>query len=469
MAVVELGALVTRGVAMVKRDPVGAAVLLGGGLLPRVWPLTVGGTLYWAAWWTLFVCSVMGRTARPPWDIGGGVRSTWKMGWRPWSRAVAGDHARSTAEGGQTNGATAPGGPHAGRMQASAMSSGTAETAGGGVSASAHISWAARRPAAVERRVSELRRLVALESALKARIVGQDRAVSAIARALLRQAVGGGGVQRRPLVSVLAAGPTGVGKTETAKALAEILERPLLVYDMASFAEPHTVAALIGAPPGYAGSERLGRLVSDLQRHPHAIVLLDEVDKAHPALFDPFMQVLEEGRLVELSRGESADFSKAIIIATTNLLQYEATLAWTDDPAHVRRMLLSARGGIAGMPVAGFSLRPELISRIDLVLLYRPISPEIVDHIAQDYVPTFIDRFAAQLGIRLEVTVDSRLVDDLVSHCDLQFGVRDLKRVVQERLGDALVEAYLPWMLRAETPVAVEIKLGDSQIVATYS
>lgn len=459
--VVLIRALVTRGMRMGRHDPVGVGVLLGSCLLPRVWPLTVGGALYWTAWWALLVCVVAGSAARPPWGVGG-----WKMGRRPWLHAVAGEPTQLSATSVATDGVTARGGANAVGMPAPVLSASVADMAGGGEIASARISWAARRQTAVERRVSELRRLLGLEGALKARIVGQDHAAAAIARALLRQAVGG--VQRRPLVSVLAAGPTGVGKTETAKALADILERPLLVYDMANFAEPHTVAALIGAPPGYAGSERPGRLVSDLQRHPRAIVLLDEVDKAHPALFDPFMQVLEEGRLVELSRGERADFSQAMIIATTNLLQHEATLAWTDDPAQVRRMLLSARSGIAGVPGAGFSLRPELISRIDLVLLYRPISPEVVDQIAQDFVPTVIERFAAQLGIRLEVTVDARVVDDLVGRCDLQFGARDLKRIVQERLSDALVDAYLPWMLRAETPVAVEIKVHDTQIVAAY-
>ncbi|OLC29672.1 MAG: hypothetical protein AUH31_06250 [Armatimonadetes bacterium 13_1_40CM_64_14] len=468
MAAVELvGALIARVVAITRHDPLGAAVLLGSYLLPRVWPFTVGEGLYWTAWWTLLGCWVVGSATRAPWQTGG-ARPKWKMGWRPWSSVIADAGSQSTAEGGHTGDVIAPAGAHAGGVQGAELYSSTAEAGGGGAGVSAGIGWEARRQTARERRASELRRLLALESALKARIVGQDHAVSAIARALVRQVVGVGEGLRRPLVSVLAAGPTGVGKTETAKALAEILGRPLLVYDMANFAEPHTVAALIGAPPGYAGSERPGRLVSDLQRHPDAIVLLDEIDKAHPTLFDPFMQVLEEGRFVELSRGERADFGKAIIVATTNLLRSEATLAWTDDPAHIRRMLLSARSEVPGLPAAGFGLRLELIARIDLVLLYKPISLEVLDRIAQGYIPTFINRTAAQLGVQLKVTVDSRLVDELVSRCDPQFGVRDLKRVVQERLGNALVDDYLPWMLRAELPSAVEIKVHDGKVVATY-
>jgi len=270
------------------------------------------------------------------------------------------------------------------------------------------------------------------------------------------------------MLSVLAAGPTGVGKTETAKALAEILNRPLLAYDMASFGEQHTVAALIGAPPGYAGAERCGRLVADVQRHPNAVVLLDEIDKAHPTLLDPFMQVLEDGQLTELSRGDSANFSDTVVIATTNLLQHEATVAWSGDPAQVRRMLLQARHGYPEGPNRGFRLRPELVARLDIAILYRPLSAAVVERIAQEYIPGFVHRITTQMGIHPEITVDARLVDEIIGRLDLQFGVRELKRVVGEELGDALVGGYLPWMMRGEIPLAVDVRAHDGQITATF-
>jgi len=315
--------------------------------------------------------------------------------------------------------------------------------------------------------VFDLRRLLAVEATLKARIVGQDHVAIAITKALLRRAVDKASC--RPVLSVLAAGPTGVGKTETAKALAQILDRPLLAYDMASFGEQHTVAALIGAPPGYAGAERCGRLVADVQRHPNAVVLLDEIDKAHPTLFDPFMRVFEDGQFTELSRGDTANFSDTVVIATTNLLQHEATVAWSDDPAHVRRLLLQARLGYPEGPNRGFSLRPELVARLDIAILYRPLSAAVVERIAQEYIPAFVHRVTTQMGIRPKVTVDARLVDEIIGHLDLQFGVRELKRVVGEKLGDALVGGYLPWMMRGEIPVAVDIRAhNDHQVTATF-
>jgi len=314
--------------------------------------------------------------------------------------------------------------------------------------------------------VSDLKRLLTVEATLKTRIVGQDHVATAITKALLRRAVNS--ASRRPVLSVLAAGPTGVGKTETAKALAETLDRPLLAYDMASFGEQHTVAALIGAPPGYAGAERCGRLVADVQRHPNAVVLLDEIDKAHPTLFDPFMRVFEDGQFTELSRGDSANFGDTIVIATTNLLHHEATVAWSDDPAQVRRMLLQARPGYPEVPSRTFSLRPELIARLDIAILFRPLSAAVAERIAQEYIPVFVHRITTQMGIHPEVRVDARLVDEIIARLDLQFGVRELRRVVGERLGDALVEGYLPWMMRGEIPVAVEVGAHGGQITATF-
>ncbi len=448
-----------------KRHPFDAALVIGGCLLPRVFSLTVGRDLYWTAWWVLLVCWAVGNEGIGLWDKLCRTPSPEGSRWLSRLRGRARKYGRRIAGrvGARIPGASAP--APANSLAAPRLFEAMRPEACD-VRPEVRVQWSGQRQTRADRHVSDLRRLLTIEETLKARIVGQDHVASAIAKALLRRALGGASL--RPVLSVLAAGPTGVGKTETAKALAEILDRPLLAYDMASFGEQHTVAALIGAPPGYAGAERCGRLVADVQRHPNAVVLLDEIDKAHPTLFDPFMRVFEDGQFTELSRGDSANFSDTVVIATTNLLQQEATVAWSDDPTQVRRMLLQARLGYPGAPSRGFSLRPELIARLDIAILYRPLSAAVVERIAQEYVPAFVHRITTQMGIRPEVTVDARLVDEIISRLDLQFGVRELKRVVGERLGDALVQGYLPWMMRGEIPSAVEVSVHGGQITATF-
>lgn len=461
-----VGALLTHSAAVTERHPFDAAVVIVGCLLPRIFPLTVGRDLYWTAWWILLVCwAVGGAEGTVLWDKVRRTPSPQEPGW--WSRLCVrtGECARRIAGrvGARTLGAGAP--IPANILTAPRLSE-AIQSEVCAVSPEVRVEWVGQPQTGADRHVSDLRRLLTVEATLKARIVGQDHVAAAITKALLRRAVDSD--SRRPVLSVLAAGPTGVGKSETAKALAEILDRPLLAYDMASFGEQHTVAALIGAPPGYAGAERCGRLVADVQRHPNAVVLLDEIDKAHPTLLDPFMRVFEDGQFTELSRGESANFGDTVVIATTNLLQREATISWSDDPAQVRRMLLQARAGYPEGPSRSFSLRPELIARLDITILYRPLSAAVVERIAHEYVPAFVHRITTQMGIHPEVTVDARLVDEIIGRLDLQFGVRELKRVVGERLGDALVEGYLPWMMRGEIPVAVEVRATSGQITAVF-
>lgn len=459
-----VGTLLARSAAATKRHPFDAAVIIVGCLLPRVCSLTVGRDLYWTAWWVLLVCCTMGGDGTV---LRGTVLKTpsqQEPGWWLRLRVRAGKFGRRIA-GRFGASVPIPNTPSPANIPPSRVSV-AIRLDDHDVRPGARIEWVGQRQARVDKRASDLTRLLTVEATLKARIVGQDHVASAIAKALLRRAVES--ATCRPVLSVLAAGPTGVGKTETAKVLAEILDRPLLAYDMASFGEPHTVSALIGAPPGYAGAERCGRLVADVQRHPNAVVLLDEIDKAHPALFDPFMRVFEDGQFTELSRGDSANFSDTLVIATTNLLQHEAAVAWSDDPTQVRRMLLQSRAGYPETPSRGFSLRPELIARLDIAILYRPLSVAVVARIAHEYIPAFIHRTMTQMGIRPEVSVDARLVDEIISRLDFQFGVRELKRVVGERLGDALVQGYLPWITRGEIPAAVEVMAHGGQITATF-
>lgn len=457
-------AFLTRSAVVTKRHPLVAVVVMGGCLFPQICPLSVGRDLYWVVWWILLVCCAMAEKNGPMWDE---VRKTpppQGPSWWSGLRVRAGRYCQQIAGigGARTPGTTAlaPATLRAPRL------SGAARSGEGDVTPEMRVEWVGRRSGGPDKHVHDLKRLLTVEAALRERIVGQDHVAAAISKGLLRRAVDS--ATCRPVLSVLAAGPTGVGKTETAKALAEILDRPLLAYDMATFGEQHTVAALIGAPPGYAGAERCGRLVADVQRHPNAVVLLDEIDKAHPTLFDPFMRVFEDGQFTELSRGDSANFGDTVIIATTNLLQHEATVAWSDDPAQVRRMLLQARPRYPEGPNRGFSLRPELVARLDIAILYRPLSAAVVERIAQEYIPAFVHRVTTQMGMRPEVTVDARLVDEIIGRLDLQFGVRELRRMVGEKLGDALVGGYLPWMMRGEVPNGVDVRAHDGQITATF-
>ncbi|MCH1927199.1 AAA family ATPase, partial [Shewanella sp. C31] len=175
----------------------------------------------------------------------------------------------------------------------------------------------------------------ALEKALKARVIGQDHAVEAIVRGLKRKAAGL--TRKEKPYSAMLAGPTGTGKTELAKALSEALGRPLVRYDMNQYGQDHTVAGLVGSPPGYVGSDRPGRLYEDLSRHPDAVVLFDEMEKAHPAVLDPLLQVLDEGRFQELSKGLVAQAPNAVLLFTTNLLAREACEGRGEMPDHLLR------------------------------------------------------------------------------------------------------------------------------------
>ncbi|WP_243028993.1 AAA family ATPase [Thermus albus] len=262
-----------------------------------------------------------------------------------------------------------------------------------------------------------------LEKTLKARVLGQDEAVETILRGLKRKAAGF--TRREKPFSAMLLGPTGTGKTELAKALADALGRPLIRYDMNAFGQEHTASGLVGSPPGFVGSETPGRLYEDLLRAPDAVVLFDEMEKAHPFVLDPLLQLLDEGRFQELSRGLVVQAPEAILLFTTNLL--------TDVPegADLRGLLV------------GRGLRPELVNRLDAVVAFRPFTRETLEALARKTLSDYLETWKREKKLSFTLRVDDAVYRRLVDLCDLRFGARDLQRVMENTVGDALAEAYL--------------------------
>lgn len=278
----------------------------------------------------------------------------------------------------------------------------------------------------------EARRLLRLDEDLRRRVIGQDHAVMAVARAVL---AGRAGLAdpRRPVGVFLFLGPTGVGKTELARGLAEQVfgdPKRLIRFDMSEFTEAHSVAALIGTPPGYVGQEKEGRLVSAVRATPHSVILFDEVEKAHPQVFDLFLQMFDEGRLGD-SRGAAADFRHAIIILTSNIdpqPERETHVGFLkEDPGPAE---LDPRAALAPY------LRAELINRIDEVITFRRLTARDVVQILQRQVEE-LERMVAPRGVRL--SLDETVREWLMAQAAPErFGAREIRRVVDRHLRQPL-------------------------------
>ncbi len=281
---------------------------------------------------------------------------------------------------------------------------------------------------------SERRRLIHLEKLLGERVVGQDEALEAVSRAVRRARAG---IQdpNRPIGSFLFLGPTGVGKTETARALAELLfddERAILRFDMSEYMEQHSVARLIGAPPGYVGYDEGGQLTEAVRRKPHAIVLFDEIEKAHPKIFNALLQILDDGHLTD-GRGTRVDFRSVIIVMTCNvgsadIIAHAKNRPWKDVVRLARSQLKKA-------------FRPEFLNRVDDVVVYRPLGEKEIREITRIHLGRFAE-IAKTKGIDLEFP------DDVVAYVakegfDPEYGARPLKRAIQRLLQDPLAEAIL--------------------------
>ncbi len=281
----------------------------------------------------------------------------------------------------------------------------------------------------------EREKLMQMEDTLKLRVVGQDEAVSAVSNCI-RRARAGLGDPNRPMGSFIFLGPTGVGKTELSKALAEFLfndENALVRVDMSEFMEPHSVARLIGAPPGYVGYEEGGRLTEAVRRRPYCVILLDEIEKAHRDVFNVLLQVLDDGRLTD-GKGRTVDFKNTVVIMTSNLagaqiqkLTEEAGAAWEIE-AHVREALKT-------------QFRPEFLNRVDETIIFRPLGKEQLRQIVAIQLRYLQRRLAAQ---NLTLILDDSATDLLMEEgYDISFGARPLKRTIQQKIVNPLAGRIL--------------------------
>ncbi len=303
----------------------------------------------------------------------------------------------------------------------------------------------------------ERQKLVKMEERLHQRVVGQEEAITAIASAV-RRARSGLQDPNRPLGSFLFLGPTGVGKTELARALAEFMfddERAMVRLDMSEYMEKHSVARLIGAPPGYVGFEEGGQLSEAVRRHPYTVVLFDEIEKAHPDLFNVLLQVLDDGRLTD-GQGRTVDFKNTICILTSNLgsarLQ-QVCQAGEVTPAAWRQLETELRGELQR------HFRPEFLNRVDDIILFRPLKPEDLDAIIEIQLRAVERRLAAQqLSLALEPAARTLLARE---GYDPQFGARPLKRTLQARLLDPLAAKLLAGEFQPGDHLKVSVKSGD--------
>jgi ATP-dependent Clp protease ATP-binding subunit ClpB len=298
----------------------------------------------------------------------------------------------------------------------------------------------------------EREKLLRMEDALHQRVIGQNEAVVAVANAVRRSRAGLAD-PNRPNGSFLFLGPTGVGKTELCKTLASFLfdtDDAMVRIDMSEFMEKHSVARLIGAPPGYVGYEEGGYLTEAVRRRPYSVLLLDEVEKAHPDVFNILLQVLEDGRLTD-GQGRTVDFRNTIVVMTSNLGS-DLIQNFTDDDDY---SLMQA----AVMEAVGAHFRPEVINRIDEVVVFHSLRREQVAGIAE----VQLDRLRKRLAERdLTLTLTSTAMDKLVDvGFEPVYGARPLKRAIQRWIENPLAQNILAGAYPPGHEIAVDVEAGE--------
>ncbi len=296
---------------------------------------------------------------------------------------------------------------------------------------------------------SEMQKLLRLEDELRKRVVGQDHALVSVANAI-RRSRAGLGEEKRPIGSFMFLGPTGVGKTELAKALAEFLfddEKAMVRIDMSEYGERHAVARLIGAPPGYVGYEEGGQLTEPVRRRPYTVVLFDEIEKAHPDVWNVLLQVLDDGRLTD-GQGHTVDFKNTILILTSNLgtaaamaVEDREALSAADKAELVKRVVLDE---------VRKQFRPEFLNRFDDIVVFRKLERTQLEKIVDIQLTNFEKRLARR-GLTLSMTSGAKLAI-IESGWDPQYGARPLKRAIQRLIEDELARRIL----------GGEFKSGDS-------
>jgi ATP-dependent Clp protease ATP-binding subunit ClpB len=303
----------------------------------------------------------------------------------------------------------------------------------------------------------EVQKLVHMEERLRERVVGQEVALESVANAI-RRSRSGLSDPNRPIGSFLFLGPTGVGKTELARAVAEFLfddERAIVRLDMSEYMEKHSVARMIGAPPGYVGYDEGGQLTEQVRRRPYSVVLLDEIEKANPDVFNVLLQILEDGRLTD-GKGRTVDFRNTVIIMTSNVGSTAIFDLMEKDPKKAREQAMTALREI---------FRPEFLNRIDDIVLFRPLGKDQIEHIIDLQMQHLVKRLGErQITLHLTAAAKALLFTE---GYDPAYGARPMKRAIQRLIQDPLAMKILAGEVHAGDDVSVDVDAKTSEMKFT--
>jgi ATP-dependent Clp protease ATP-binding subunit ClpB len=303
----------------------------------------------------------------------------------------------------------------------------------------------------------EVKKLVEMEQRLRERVVGQDAALTIVANAIRRSRAGLSD-PRRPIGSFIFLGPTGVGKTETARALAEFLfddEQSMIRIDMSEYMEKHAVARLIGAPPGYVGYDEGGQLTEAVHRRPYAVILFDEIEKAHPDVFNILLQVMDDGRLTD-AKGRTVDFKNTVLIMTSNL----GAALLTGDALKTEHDFDQARESV--MRVLREHFRPEFLNRVDDIVIFRPLGQAQMGQILELRLNE-VRKLLEDRQISIELTEPARQLI-LASGSDAAYGARPLKRALQRMIQDPLAIKILNGEVLHGAHVRIDVDRKTNQL-----
>jgi ATP-dependent Clp protease ATP-binding subunit ClpB len=304
----------------------------------------------------------------------------------------------------------------------------------------------------------EVKKLVEMEQRLRERVIGQDAALTVVANAIRRSRAGLSD-PRRPIGSFIFLGPTGVGKTETARALAEFLfddEQAMVRIDMSEYMEKHAVARLIGAPPGYVGYDEGGQLTEAVRRRPYAVILFDEIEKAHPDVFNILLQVMDDGRLTD-AKGRTVSFKNTVLIMTSNL----GAALLSGDVAKTEHDFEMARESV--MRVLREHFRPEFLNRVDDMVIFHPLGHAQLAQILELRLNE-VRKLLEERQISLELTEPARQLI-LAAGTDAAYGARPMKRALQRMVQDPLALKILDGEVLHGSHVRIDVDRNSNQLL----